>query len=146
MANLWSLAYISNADHPLSSEEIDRLLSDARAFNEQQHVTGVLLYDNDIFFQLLEGEEHELACVYARIKKATRHRNITEFFYKKINQRSFDQWFMGFAHVPHTVLQQLSQANWLMEMHSNPETATPSHGMRLLLEFWRAAHQIRKTS
>ena len=49
------IAYVSAAVKPLSAEEVDALLLDARAFNLKAGVTGVLLCHKTTFFQFFEG-------------------------------------------------------------------------------------------
>ena len=56
MHQLRSIAYISSVTRALSDEELERLLVDARSFNESVGVTGVLLYNGNSFFQYFEGD------------------------------------------------------------------------------------------
>jgi hypothetical protein len=49
-----TLAYISRARRALDPHELGDLLDDARRFNAEHGLTGVLLHDHGMFLQLLE--------------------------------------------------------------------------------------------
>ena len=53
-ADLIHLVYVSVATKPLAREELLALLAVARRINEPLGVTGILLYVDETFFQVLE--------------------------------------------------------------------------------------------
>ncbi|WP_093411154.1 BLUF domain-containing protein [Salegentibacter flavus] len=59
-------------------------------FNNSHDITGVLLYSETNFFQLIEGEEKEIKDLYSRIEKDPRHRNIIKFVDKPVIRPAFD--------------------------------------------------------
>lgn len=68
----------------------------AQALNERRHVTGVLVYGDGQFMQVLEGEEKIVRDLYARIAQDKRHHNIFKLADKAIATRTFPDWSMAF--------------------------------------------------
>lgn len=93
---LMHLIYVSNSPAPLDAAELDRILESAVRHNTPQQVTGMLLYVNGSFMQVLEGEEAAVKETYGRIAKDPRHTNIFILEQGPIAARSFDRWSMGF--------------------------------------------------
>ena len=93
------LTYVSSETKPMSLEERVQLLSKARSFNESHDITGILFYNDGLFFQLLEGPTEVIDFVMKKILNDNRHRGhmvITDHFTSE--GRIFPQWKMGFYH------------------------------------------------
>lgn len=93
---LYHLVYVSIADHPFRPEELIRLLERSRENNLRDEITGMLLYKDGKFMQLLEGPERAVCATYARIAKDRRHREITVLLEGRRPERDFEEWSMGF--------------------------------------------------
>lgn len=91
------LVYASAAANPFSQAELRGLLSKARARNSTVGITGLLLYHNQSFFQILEGEEEDTDSIFARIGRDPRHNRILLLSKKNIEERNFGDWSMGFV-------------------------------------------------
>lgn len=91
-----SLAYVSSAIHPMTNDALRDLLSSARKKNKGFDITGMLLYRDSFFIQVLEGEPEYVTIVYNRIKQDPRHNNVTLIYSESITDRAFDEWSMGF--------------------------------------------------
>lgn len=76
------VAYVSTADPNLSTQDVKDLLENATEHNNGQNITGILLFTESNFFQLLEGEERKIKNLYSRIEKDSRHKNIIKFLEK----------------------------------------------------------------
>ncbi|RZK54618.1 MAG: BLUF domain-containing protein, partial [Hymenobacter sp.] len=72
------------------------LLTQARLHNAAHGITGVLLYGNDQFFQVMEGEATTVQALYERIQQDPRHGSVTTFADKDIAERAFPEWSMAF--------------------------------------------------
>ncbi|UOQ70330.1 BLUF domain-containing protein [Hymenobacter cellulosilyticus] len=94
--SLHHLAYQSTATSIPSEQELEDMLTQARAANLEYGLTGVLLYSQGRFMQVLEGSEEAVHFIYARIERDTRHHNVTTLTDGPISQRSFAHWSMGF--------------------------------------------------
>jgi hypothetical protein len=57
-------------------------------------ITGVLVYDGDVFLQVLEGGAESLDMMMAKLCKDARHYNVEVRDDRLINQRSFGGWTM----------------------------------------------------
>jgi len=93
------LAYSSVGTHHFDQSELVDLLTFARKFNDQHGLTGMLLYVNESFFQILEGDPKTLHDLYFRIERDKRHAHVIKLIEMPISDRSFSEWSMGFAKV-----------------------------------------------
>jgi Sensors of blue-light using FAD len=89
--------YSSAAVAPFSETQLTELLAAARLNNGRLGVTGLLLYHEGSFLQALEGDEHVLETLYAKIGKDKRHHRLVALLRRQVDDRHFDQWQMGFA-------------------------------------------------
>ncbi len=51
------ISYISTATKSMSQEDLEEILKTSRKNNAGSGITGMLLYMNNTFVQILEGEE-----------------------------------------------------------------------------------------
>jgi hypothetical protein len=93
------IIYASQATFDLSPEELVSLLEKARAKNEAAGLSGMLLYSNQSFLQVLEGDDDALARAYARIEVDDRHTNLRLLMEDEVHTPLFPDWTMGFEHV-----------------------------------------------
>jgi len=94
---LHELVYVSLAVHEMSSHELTALLDESRTFNASHGITGLLIYRSQEFMQLIEGEQNEVLCLFGRIERDPRHRQVDRLWDGPISQRSCTGWAMGFA-------------------------------------------------
>ncbi|WP_419213133.1 BLUF domain-containing protein [Maribacter sp. X9] len=73
---MFSLVYRSTAQEDFNDSGIRKMLEHAKKNNLKKHITGCLLYHNNTFIQLLEGEEQEVRNLYRQIKMDSRHKDI----------------------------------------------------------------------
>ncbi len=90
------IIYVSTADRLLTDEDLTKLLLKSRINNAKAGITGMLLYSNGTFFQVLEGEEEQLSALFEKISKDSRHRGIIKLKSGKLANRIFPDWSMGF--------------------------------------------------
>lgn len=136
--SIHAIAYFSTARERLTGpESMDHLLADARDFNQQMGITGVLLHHDGNFFQYLEGAPDAVLLAYQRIRQSSAHYNIVEMLNSEVDQRHFPNWSMGFAETTRTELQQISQASWMEQLGQISSHAMTSPGLVLLLGFWQ---------
>ncbi|KRE03636.1 hypothetical protein ASE61_08250 [Bosea sp. Root670] len=77
--------------------ELDRILTSARRFNDQNGITGFLLATEKAFAQVLEGSRDNVAETYGRIVMDPRHTAFRVLSEEPIVARSFAGWAMGIA-------------------------------------------------
>jgi hypothetical protein len=82
-----------------SRAELDALLVVARRNNAAAKISGLLLYQNGSFFQILEGERDSVEALFRKISGDKRHNRITKIVVEAIDKRNFGEWKMGFPDV-----------------------------------------------
>jgi hypothetical protein len=97
MSSLSHCIYTSAASRPLEPADITNLLQRARENNQRLGLTGMLLYTEGSFFQVLEGEADVVDALYAKILVDKRHVQVTKVVSEPIAKRAFDAWSMGFS-------------------------------------------------
>ncbi|MGI4862974.1 MAG: BLUF domain-containing protein [Janthinobacterium lividum] len=93
------IIYLSWATFPFTNEQLQSLLTLARRRNTELAITGILLYGNECFLQVLEGEQELVQELYALIRRDPRHGNFITFVDKPVAQRAFADWVMAFQPV-----------------------------------------------
>jgi hypothetical protein len=92
-------AYVSRAAGAMSQESLLSLLQQCLGNNEASGVTGMLLYGNDTFLQVLEGEEAIVDTLVDKIRKDARHSEIRFLYRRPLERRQYTDWSMGFKRV-----------------------------------------------
>src|ERR1700691_5640742 len=88
--------YSSVATPLFRDDGVEELLAQARRANAEADITGMLLYVNRGFFQVLEGHRIRIESVFAKIGADPRHDRVTQIIYEPIARRTFGQWTMGY--------------------------------------------------
>ncbi|UOQ69615.1 BLUF domain-containing protein [Hymenobacter volaticus] len=104
---LYQLIYTSRACVLFDAEALTQLLTKARTFYASQHVTGLLLYSEGHFLQILEGTRPEVETVYALIRQDPRHEQLQLLGQGPVPRRAFPYWGMGFCELAYPVWAQL---------------------------------------
>ena len=94
--DLVELSYLSEAVSDMSFLGLMRLLESARTFNQNNGITGILLYDNQQFGQIIEGERASVMKAWKRIQDDRRHHRIELLEIREIEERSFPEWLLRF--------------------------------------------------
>src|SRR3954454_19376133 len=84
---LFSLVYASVSSHLLEDIELEEILKQANENNDELGVTGMVLYYEGAFMQVLEGTEEVVRALFARIDQDARHRLITPLLEEYIAER-----------------------------------------------------------
>jgi len=93
---VFSVVYSSNATAPFSDDALGELLQQSRASNAQRDITGMLLYRNGRFIQILEGPEQAVRETMGKIERDPRHDHLRVLIDEFIEERNFAEWTMGF--------------------------------------------------
>lgn len=134
---IFSSTYISSAVALFTSSELAALLAEARAFNAEMGVTGMLLYHEGSFMQALEGEKSVVLALRERIYADPRHRGIITLDEQELQERQFGEWSMGFRDLTSATLRALpGYSDILITPFTGTEIAgSPARCRRLLLSF-----------
>ena len=93
---MFYLIYISKVAQFFSQGDLESLLKQAREKNTSLNITGVLLYQNGHFMQILEGDERDVKKVYSSIRGDLRHKDVTTIIEAEEPKRVFPDWAMAF--------------------------------------------------
>jgi len=74
---MYTLTHESTATNTVKGAEMEELLEKARSNNQNDDITGYLIYYKGRFLQLLEGDKRKIEALYIKIKKDERHNYIT---------------------------------------------------------------------
>ena len=92
-----TICYISDSLDYNSLDKLTTLYLKAKSNNIKNNITGVLIYKNQNFLQVLEGEETLVDKTFERIKHDTRHRNLFKVINTSIQERIFEDYNFGFT-------------------------------------------------
>ncbi len=102
------LIYISAATVEFTTQDLTSLLAKAREKNAKVDVSGMLIYHEGSFFQVLEGPEDEVYRIYDMIEYDDRHDDVKLLLKSYVDKRSFENWSMGFVNTDRELFQQIS--------------------------------------
>lgn len=91
------IMYFSAARDVFSPEKLDGLLAVSRRNNLRDGVTGLLMYHDGSFLQVLEAEAQVLDACYRRIERDPSHCGLLKILDSQVDGRLFGDWSMGFA-------------------------------------------------
>lgn len=94
---LYQTIYSSQATQPMSEQDLESILNDARTGNESRDVTGVLVFRDGVFLQVLEGERQTVEDLLKSIESDSRHRDVTIFHQMEVSGRTFGSWQMAYV-------------------------------------------------
>lgn len=121
----YQILYHSVAVQSFTETEIQALLEQARGFNGQHCLTGILLYSDGRFVQLLEGDEQSVRQLYARIQQDPRHTQVVTVSEGPGPGRRFADWSMGFGRVAGPAVAAALDTVLGQELAPAPEVAEP---------------------
>jgi hypothetical protein len=90
------LLYVSKTESDIALGDLDDILTASRRNNALMGITGLLLFLDGGFLQILEGEERAVRELYTRVANDPRHRNAQVMLDREIPCRAFPDWSMGF--------------------------------------------------
>jgi hypothetical protein len=96
---LHRIVYVSAAQALIPPADLARLLDGSRRRNAQVGITGLMLYHDGSFFQVLEGPADSVAALFETIRKDARHRQVITLWSGAASARVFPDWRMGFVEV-----------------------------------------------
>lgn len=120
-------SYISSATEPMSTAALLALLQECRTHNADHGVTGMLLYGNGTFLQVLEGDERAVDALVARIREDSRHTDLQVLYRTPIDRRQYPDWSMGFKRISDQALQQVEGLRDFGERDFNPSFLAQHH-------------------
>lgn len=131
---MYELIYTSAAKRLLTPPELAEILKRARANNASLGISGILLYHEGSFFQILEGDESKVKALFDTIRDDQRHWRILVLREGPIQTRRFGEWSMGFVSLDAQLLRSLPGRHALL---SNGTLEVDADSMSELLDRFR---------
>ena len=144
MSDLFQILYVSTAARDLPELELNAILASSRRNNAFNSISGMLLFLDQNFIQVLEGPTEAVERTFRTIQNDLRHRGVAILLRRSIVARDFKNWSMGFERLDHLegkVLEgafQVSAAN-IYERRSD------THGA-VVMAFMRTFYRIATRS
>ena len=100
-------------------------------------MTGLLLYREGSFYQVLEGSESAVKATFQDIEGDPRHKEVRILFDGETDTREFADWQMGFLNLDGVDMETLSGFSDFMTRDADPQEFLEnlSRGKRLALMF-----------
>jgi blue light- and temperature-responsive anti-repressor len=143
LSNLIHLVYNSAATHAFTDEELEELLCKSRNKNAARGITGMLLYVDGCFFQILEGPKEAVEALAERIRLDPRHNRMTTIIHEPIAQRAFGEWSMGFTRLS---VDDVGEIDGLNDFFSTAQVLTEidsGRAKKLLLAFKQGRWRVK---
>lgn len=97
--NLHRLAYVSVASRETGLNDLKDILGQCRRNNPEMGLTGLLLYDDGYFWQLLEGAPAMINAMLVRLRNDRRHYNLRILIDEPVAARMFAGFSMACPNV-----------------------------------------------
>lgn len=89
------LVYRSRASLKITSDIVGDILTTARRNNMRHAITGLLLYGEGVFMQVIEGAPDSVDEVYGRIRQDWRHNDVRDLYTGYADSRAYPDWQMA---------------------------------------------------
>ena len=134
-----TLIYASSATQPFGPSELHELLRVSRSNNERLGVTGMLLFKDGNFMQVLEGEREAVRTLFDRIGRDPRHKGVLVLRHAQQEHRDFSEWSMAFADLGSEQARAVPGYSEFLNtaLTARPFSENPSLAHRLLRTFRR---------
>lgn len=142
--DLTLLAYTSVAAHDMTHAELIGLLKNARENNKKRDVTGMLLYMDGCFFQVLEGERKVIDDLYEKISRDTRHHHVMKLIEEPLEDRGFSAWTMGYQHITREELSTITGLSDFLDHESASFEGMQKNRAYQLIEHFRCGRWQNK--
>ena len=127
------LVYVSKATRPMQDGDLVSLLEQCRRRNLRQDVTGMLLYADGSFLQVLEGRPADVEAIFASILRDTRNTDVFLIARDAILNRNFPGWSMGFANASGLSPEKLPGFSRFLELQADELPDADSGGIAMSL-------------
>lgn len=118
-ASLRHFFYFSRLSPDHNASCISAIVKTARGFNASHAITGILIFDGEIFCQYIEGPADDLGALVARLRADPRHVGFTALLDGVVVERLFPSWSMAYA--------ALDDEHYLSELMTRPPQEALQH-------------------
>ncbi|RYY06218.1 MAG: BLUF domain-containing protein [Sphingobacteriaceae bacterium] len=98
------LIYLSTASIYFNPDTLEDMLTEFRALNAAEEITGVLLYNYGQFLQFIEGSNKAINKLIKKIEKDKRHHSLVILETGPLTERVFPDWSMSYRDISHVMI------------------------------------------
>ena len=139
MGSLHRVVYMSTAVGVLRADELDRIYLRAKSANAAADITGLMLFYEGVFLQVLEGPTAGVTSLMERIRRDRRHSGVTVLESGAVTQRSFANSAMQFIAARNLSAGEKEAFSSLREAVSlRPNLSPADHGLSAFLATFAA--------
>jgi hypothetical protein len=143
-ARMYSLTYVSSATRPFTEAQLIATLETSVKNNARDLVTGMLLYKDGNFMQVLEGVEDAVLRTHERISRDPRHMGLITLLQGPVERRQFPTWSMGFKRLAGPLLDVEGYSEFLeTPLTAEAFGAKPDRASVLLRSFKQTMSAVR---
>ncbi|WP_424494936.1 BLUF domain-containing protein [Salinimicrobium sp. GXAS 041] len=92
-----AICYVSTAVPGLDINQIQEILDVSERNNNLKNITGILLFSEGNFFQVLEGDKEVLDQLYEVIRQDKRHHSLLKILQKEVEEPQFESYICSFS-------------------------------------------------
>jgi hypothetical protein len=136
------LMYVSYALEPFSDEMLESLLTVSRKNNDKYGITGMLLYIDGKFIQVLEGNKEDVNALFDNIRIDKRHKKVNVIIEGTSEKRNFPDWHMSFKSFTSKQFKKISGYHDLEQFFLDHPVTDESHVTYIFLRlFYNKYHK-----
>lgn len=138
---MYYLVYSSIASNGLSEDDLRDILQTSQLQNADLNLTGMLLYCNGKFLQVLEGNKEDVHNLFYKISRDLRHRDLNVLLEGTIAERNFKNWSMGFKSLDVASAREISGFEDIDQFFALNKASNSSHPALIFLSlFYQKNH------
>lgn len=96
------LVYTSVAAPSLDGGGLFQLVQQLQVNNARNDITGLLIFADGRFFQVIEGEYGQVQSLFRKIERDSRHHSVSQIMSNRLAVRQFQRWRMRRVRAPNT--------------------------------------------
>lgn len=135
-----SIVYSSAALKDFTSTDLADLLAQSRRANEQDGLTGLLVYRDGRFLQLLEGADDTVRATMHAIETDMRHGQIRVLLEEHIDAPRFPDWTMGYEAPEGDAADVPGFRRTFDDIDADRSVSGTLPALRALIEWYRGRH------
>ncbi len=133
---MYYLIYVSHATQTPDTEALKELASTCYHNNIKRDITGMLVYLEGKFLQVLEGPKEEVLSLFSTISQDPRHERVSVLIEGEISQRNFSKWSMGFKAVDRQLFHEMTGFENLEDFFAKSAVDNESHLSLIFLKLF----------
>jgi len=125
------------------TDSLKSILQSCKKNNPGSGISGALMFSNDYFAQVLEGDRKSVTETFCRISQDPRHGDIVILHAHPIEQRLFGDWAMSFA--GQSEASEVLYNRYSTYASFNPAKMSGASLEALVVELANTEHQVART-